>query len=405
MNNKTGALDGVKVIDLSRVLGGPSCTQILGDHGADVIKVEPPAGDETREWGPPFQTDENGDKVASSYFIGVNRNKRCMSLDLRTEAGKGVLLKLLEDADVLVDNFKAGSMEKWGLGYDDVLKEKYPKLIHCRITGFGVDGPLGGFPGYDAAVQATTGLFSVNGSADSGPTRMGVPIIDLGTGLNAVIGICMALFERVRSGLGQQVDVTLFDTGVGLLFPHASNWFMNGKIPKRIGNAHPNVVPYDLFDTATQPIFLAIGNNGQFRKALTILDRPDLADDSRFVSNGARNENRVELREILGALLLQHDGAELNQKFLEGGVPSGPALNVEEIMNHPHTKHRNMIYEDGDYRGLGAPVKLSRTPASLHQVPKRFGTDNRAVLSEAGYDDDEIDRLIDSGAVPTVRKT
>ena len=369
-----------------------------------MIKVEPPSGDETREWGPPFQTDEEGENVASSYFIGVNRNKRCIALDLRTDQGKEVLLRLLEDADVLVDNFKAGSMEKWGLGYQEVLQEKFPRLIHCRITGFGIDGPLGGYPGYDAAVQATTGLFSVNGTQDSGPTRLGIPVIDLGTGLNAVIGITMALFERERSGEGQQVDVTLFDTGVGLLFPHASNWFMNGKIPKRIGNAHPNVVPYDLFETATQPIFLAIGNNGQFRKALVILGRPELADDPRFATNGARNENRDVLREILGELLAEHDGAELNQKFLEGGVPSGPALNVEEIMEHPHTKHRNMIFEEGDYRGLGAPVKLSRTPASLRTPPQSFGAGNQEVLREAGYSEAEIDDLMASGAVPVSRK-
>jgi len=405
MTEKQGALAGTKVVDLSRVLGGPSCTQILGDHGAEVIKVEPPSGDETREWGPPFQTDEEGEKIASSYFIGINRNKRCISLDLRTEQGKEVLLRLLEDADVLVDNFKAGSMEKWGLGYQEVLQEKFPRLIHCRITGFGIDGPLGGYPGYDAAVQATTGLFSVNGTQDSGPTRLGIPVIDLGTGLNAVIGITMALFERERSGEGQQVDVTLFDTGVGLLFPHASNWFMDGKIPKRIGNAHPNVVPYDLFETATQPIFLAIGNNGQFRKALVILGRPELADDPRFVTNGARNENRDVLRGILGELLAGHDGAELNQKFLEGGVPSGPALNVEEIMEHPHTKHRNMIFEEGDYRGLGAPVKLSRTPASLRTPPQSFGAGNREVLRETGYSDAEIDDLMASGAVPVSRKS
>jgi len=405
MTEKHGALTGTKVIDLSRVLGGPSCTQILGDHGAEVIKVEPPSGDETREWGPPFQTDEEGEKIASSYFIGINRNKRCISLDLRTDQGKEVLLRLLEEADVLVDNFKAGSMEKWGLGYQEVLQAKFPRLIHCRITGFGIDGPLGGYPGYDAAVQATTGLFSVNGTQDSGPTRLGIPVIDLGTGLNAVIGITMALFERERSGEGQQVDVTLFDTGVGLLFPHASNWFMNGKIPERIGNAHPNVVPYDLFETASQPIFLAIGNNGQFRKALVILGRPELADDPRFATNGARNENRDALREILGELLAEHDGAELNQKFLEGGVPSGPALNVEEIMEHPHTKHRNMIFEDGDYRGLGAPVKLSRTPASLRTSPQSFGADNREVLRETGYSDAEIDDLITSGAVPVSRKS
>jgi len=399
----TGALSGIKVIDLSRVLGGPSCTQALGDHGAEVIKVEPPSGDETREWGPPFESDEDGNHITSSYFIGVNRNKRCMALDLRTDKGCEVLLRLLETADVLVENFKAGSMEKWGLGYEEVLKEKFPRLVHCRITGFGVDGPLGGYPGYDAAVQATTGLFSVNGSPESGPTRMGVPIIDLGTGLNAVIGITMALFERERSGMGQQVDVTLFDTGVGLQFPHAANWFMNGKLPKRTGNAHSNVVPYDLFDTRTQPVFLAIGNNGQFRKALAILGKPELADDPRFATNGKRNENREVLREILGDLLADQDGAELNTRFLDGGVPAGPALNMAEVLEHPHTKHRGMIYEQGSYRGLGAPVKLSRTPATLRQTPQRFGEENRQLLREAGYNDQEIEDLIASGAVPVKR--
>jgi len=404
MNEKCGALADVKVIDLSRVLGGPSCTQILADHGADVIKVEPPAGDETREWGPPFLTDDNGENIASSYFMGINRNKRCVALDLRTDRGREVLFRLLEEADVVVENFKAGTMEKWGLGYDDVLRERYPRLIHCRITGFGIDGPLGGYPGYDAAVQATTGLFSVNGTEQSGPTRVGIPIIDLGTGLNAVIGICMSLYERERSGMGQQVDVSLFDTGVSLLFPHASNWFMNGKIPKRTGNAHPNVVPYDLFETATQPIFLAIGNNGQFRKAMTILGQPELAEDPRFASNGVRNDNRQELTRILTALLSEHDGVELNRKFLEGGVPSGPALNIEQVMEHPHTRHRQMIFEDGEYRGLGAPVKLGRTPASMRTPPQPFGTENRKVLHELGYDAAEIEDLIQSGTVPDRRK-
>lgn len=403
VDKPSGALQGIRVIDLSRVLGGPSCTQILADHGADVIKVEPPGGDETREWGPPFEKDENGENVASSYFIGVNRNKRCISLNLRTEEGKAVLLKLLETADVLVENFKAGSMEKWGLGYDDVLKDKFPRLIHCQITGFGRTGPLGGYPGYDAAVQAMTGLFSINGSPQSGPTRVGIPVVDLGMGMNAVIGICMALIERQKSGLGQAIDITLYDTGVALQFPHGSNWFMSGNKPKRVGNAHTNVAPYDLFPTKTQPLFIAIGNNGQYRKAVEILGKPELATDPRFATNGARIENLEALTAEFTALLADRDGAELNEQFLKAGVPAGLAHTVDEVVSHPHTLHREMVVEDDGYKGLAAPVKFSRTPATYRTKPAPFGSATQEVLTEAGYSEGEIEALVNSGAVLTKR--
>ena len=395
----SGALEGLKIIDLSRVLGGPSCTQILGDHGADVIKVEPPAGDETRDWGPPFLTNADNKKGASSYFTGVNRNKRGMAIDLKLKKGQELLVKLLEGADVLVENFKSGTLDKWGLGYESFLKERFPRLIYCRITGFGIDGPLGGFPGYDAAIQATTGLFSVNGAPETSPTRIGIPIVDLGTGLNAVIGICMAIIERQKSGCGQMIDITLFDTGVSLMFPHGANWFLDGKLPSRVGNAHTNVVPYDLFETATQPIFLAIGNNGQFGKALSILGNPELANDPRFASNGMRSQNRKALTLELQALMINEDGELLNQKFLEGGVPSGPALNVEEVLKHPHTIHRNMIYKKDNYSGLAAPVKLSRTPARMRKLPPEFSADSHEVLKGLGYNEEEISSLVASGAV------
>ena len=401
-----GALKGVRVIDLTRVLGGPACTQMLADHGADVIKIEPPSGDETREWGPPFEKDENGDNIASSYFHGVNRNKRCIALDLRTEEGKSILLHLLESADVLVDNFKAGSMEKWGLGYDDVLKVKFRKLVHCQITGFGKDGPLGGYPGYDAAVQAMTGLFSINGAPDpdGGPTRIGIPVVDLGMGMNSVIGICMALLERNNSGLGQSIDITLYDSGLALQFPHAANWFMGGKRPKRVGNAHTNVAPYDLFPTKTKDLFIAIGNNGQFRKAMTILGKPEIADDPRFDMNGGRIDNLPALTVILTELLSEWDGAELNDKFLKGGVPSGLAQSVDEVISHPHTTHRKMVVEDGNYRGLAAPIKFSRTPATYRTKPAAYGANTEDVLTEAGYSASEIKALIQSGAVLTKRE-
>ena len=214
-----GALAGLKVIDLTRVLGGPYCTMVLSDHGAEVIKLEPPQGDETREWGPPF--DDAGD---ASYFIGVNRNRESVGLDLSKPAGRQVLLRLLENADVLIENFKPGSMEKWGLGYEGVLSKRYPRLIHCRVSGFGADGPLGGFPGYDAVLQAMVGLMSINGTETSGATRLGTPVVDIATGLFSAIAILMALHERDKSGKGQYCDMTLHDCGMALLHPHAANF-------------------------------------------------------------------------------------------------------------------------------------------------------------------------------------
>ena len=252
-----GALAGLRVIDLTRVLGGPYCTMVLSDHGADVVKVEPPQGDEVRDWGPPF--DAAGD---ASYFIGVNRNKRSLALDLRQEAGRAVLWRLLVGADVLVENYKPGAMEAWGMGYAD-LAAHFPGLVHCRISGFGADGPLGGRPGYDAVLQAMTGLMSING--DGVPTRMGTPVVDIATGLYSALAITMALHERARSGQGQFLDMTLHDCGMSLLHPQAANWFLGGVRPRALGNPHPNISPYDAYPTATCPVFLAIGNDGQFR--------------------------------------------------------------------------------------------------------------------------------------------
>jgi crotonobetainyl-CoA:carnitine CoA-transferase CaiB-like acyl-CoA transferase len=260
----TGALEGLKVIDLSRVLGGPYCTQILADHGADVLKIEPPQGDETRTWGPPF--DEHG---TASYFLGLNRNKRGMTMDLMQPAQREALLALLQDADVLVENFKTGSMEKWGLGYD-TLSARFPRLIHCRVSGFGADGPKGGLPGYDAAVQAMVGMMSINGETDANggtPVRLGVPAVDIATGLNAALGILMALHERTKSGKGQFVEAALYDCGLAFLHPHTANHLLDpSRVPGRSGNAHPNIRPYDTFATSTVPIFLALGNDGQFAK-------------------------------------------------------------------------------------------------------------------------------------------
>lgn len=360
-----GALAGVRVVDLSRVLGGPFCTQILGDHGADVLKLEPPAGDETRAWGPPF---EGG---LASYFIGVNRNKTGLTIDLSNDQGRSFLRTLLADADVLVENFKPGTLEKWGLGYQ-TLKTEFPRLIHCRVSGFGGEGPLGGMPGYDACAQAMCGLMSVNGEKEGPATRVGLPVVDMVTGLNSAIAILMALQERHRSGLGQFLDMALFDCAISLLHPHAANYFGNGKAPQRSGNAHPNIAPYETVTTAEGELFLAVGNDRQFRTLMGELGAPALADDPRFASNADRLANRPTLHAELKALLSGHKAAELATHLLGCGVPAAPVLNVEEILTHPHTAARGMVLDKDGYRGLASPVKLSRTPAKLRKLPPGF---------------------------------
>ena len=398
MSQQQGALAGLRVIDLTRVLGGPFCTQTLSDHGAEVIKVEPPQGDEVRDWGPPFR-----DGVAS-YYVGINRNKRTMALDLAQPQGRDVLLRLLERADVLVENYKTGTFEKWGIGYHDVLAKRFPKLIHCKISGFGPDGPRGGMPGYDAVVQAMSGLMSINGTQDSGPTRIGNPIVDLGTGLSAAIAILMAAYERQRSGKGQYVEVSLYDTAVSLLHPQAANFFMSGQKPVITGNAHPNITPYDAFPTRTKQIFLAVGNDRQFARLCAELGRPELAQEARFRTNKDRRENRPALTEILRDLLASQDAEALADRLLEAGVPAGAVQDIPGVMADAHTRHNGMVVEDGAYTGTGTPMKFSRTPARRAEAPHPFGADNRAVLRESGFSDDEIKSLIADGIVLEERR-
>jgi len=394
-----GALAGIRVVDLTRVLGGPYCTQILADHGAEVIKVEPPQGDETRDWGPPFN------EGRAAYFEGVNRNKRSLGLDVSKPEGKAVLLRLLETADVLIENFKPGSLEKWGLGYEEVLSKRFPGLVHCSVTGFGPDGPLGGFPGYDAVIQAMSGMLSVNGSPESGPVRVGTPMVDMGTGLNAVIGILMAIIERGRSGRGQHLDVTLYDCAVSLLHPQGANYLMSGKAPVITGNAHPNIYPYDVFQSGTKPVFLAIGNNGQFRRLCAAIGAPELSDDPRYADNALRSENRATLKPAIEAKLSALDGDELCDRLLREMVPAGPVNAIPEVMTAPHTVYRKMRVELDGYQATGIPVKMSRTPGSVRAKPPEYGADGRDVLHHAGYTDAEIAKLIDGGVVLERRRT
>ncbi len=394
-----GALAGLRVIDLTRVLGGPYCTMILSDHGAEVVKLEPPQGDEVRDWGPPF--DAAGD---ASYFLGINRNKRSVGLDLAQPEGREVLLRLLDGADVLVENFKPGAMEKWGLGYQAVLAERFPRLIHCRVSGFGGDGPLGGFPGYDAVLQAMVGLISINGTAESGPTRLGTPIVDIATGLFSTIAILMALHERTASGKGQYCDMTLHDCGMALLHPHAANYFLNGARPKPTGNPHPNLAPYSKFRTATCEIFVAAGNDPAFRKFCGFLGIAEVAQDARFATNGARVTNRDALTTLLDQRFAAEDGHDLCRRMLAAGLPAGPVLNVDEAMAAAHTAHRGMVADVDGFRSLGTPIKLSRTPGGARAAPPRFDQHGGEVLTQHGYTEAEITALRASGVLVRQRR-
>lgn len=374
-----GSLAGITVIDASRVLGGPYCGQVLADHGADVIKIEPPSGDETRGWGPPFLDG------TASYFLGLNRNKRGIALDMAQESGRELLLALLEGADVLIENFKTGTMDRWGLTRAE-LERRFPRLVHCRVTGFSEDGPMGGLPGYDAAIQALSGIMSVNGEMGGEPLRVGLPVVDMVTGLNAVIGILLALNERNVSGKGQFVETALYDCGVSLLHPHLPNYYLSGKVAQPSGNAHPNICPYDTFATATRPIFLAVGNNRQFAILCDIIGRPDLPADERFANNSVRNMNRDALKVELESALAAFECAPLADRLIKAGVPCGAVRSIDEVVNDPQTKHREMVVDIGAYRGTGSPIKMARTPASYRLAPPRFAEHTQEVLDEKGID-------------------
>jgi len=392
----TAALTGIRVVDLSRVLAGPMCSQILADYGASVVKVEPPAGDDTRTLGPPFN--DLGD---AAYFSALNRGKDCISVDLTKAAGRKIVEKLLETADVLIENFLPGTMEKWGLSYEGVLRERHPRLIYCCITGFGSDGPLGGLPGYDAVLQAICGLMSVNGEKSGGPTRVGVPIVDHLTGYTALTGILLALHERNQSGRGQRVEATLFDTALSLLVPHAANLLESGKEPGLTGSAHPNISPYDRFKCADGEIFLGIMNRGQFERFCEAVERPDLISDTRFSSNALRIEHRQALREEIERAIGATNRSDLCSMLMAKGVPAGPVNSVSEAISQPHAQHRQMMVRRDEYQGIGLPVRLMRTPGEPGANPRPFNADARAVLRAAGYSAGEVEQLIADGVIPS----
>ena len=404
-----GALSHIRVLDLSRVLAGPWCTQILADLGADVIKIERPgSGDDTRQWGPPFVSVDGGGNEESLYFLATNRGKRSMTLDLSDSRGQKVVHELAAHCDVVVENFKVGALARYGLDYE-TLKEINPSLVYCSITGFGQTGPYADRAGYDFMIQAMGGLMSVTGEAEdvagTNPQKVGVAIADLVTGLYSANAIQTALIHRERTGQGQYIDMALLDCQVAILANQAMTYLAAGQTPVRMGNAHPNIVPYQVFETQDGHIILAIGNDGQFRRFCELADQPHLAQDPRFVANRGRVKHRAQLIEAL-ALLMKSKNTDDWLNLLEPeGIPCGRINSIDETLNDPQVIHRQMRIQAlhsslGEINLLGSPLKLSETPGEVRRAPPVLGEDTDQVLREVlGYEDSAIRGLHADGVV------
>jgi crotonobetainyl-CoA:carnitine CoA-transferase CaiB-like acyl-CoA transferase len=389
-------LAGVRVLDLSRVLAGPFCAQMLGDFGADVIKVEPPAGDQGRTSGPPFVEGE------SAMFHGLNRNKRGLALDLSRPAGREVLLRLLADADVVIENFKPGTLEKWGLSYAE-LKADFPRLIMVSITGFGTDGPLGGTPGYDGSAGAWTGVIAANGSHETGPMRLGISVVDVSTGLHSVIGVLVALRARDQTGRGQHLDMSLFDCAFPLLNPHVANWLQGGERTPLTGNQHPTFTPMGLYQAGDRPLYVAVSTDRNFAALCKVLGRQEWLEDPRFKDMAARAHHRSELIELVTEAFASERAEELAMRLNAADIPAGAVLHVADALAHPHTAHREMLVEFAGRRTLGLPVKLSATPGQIRRAPPAFGQHTQEILEEAGFLASQIADLQQAGIAPKKR--
>jgi len=387
-----GPLAGVTVLDLSRVLSGPFCTMFLADMGARVIKIEHPVrGDDTRHWGPPFVAGE------SAYFLSINRNKESVALDFKHAEGRRVLDALVARADVLVENFRPGTLDRLGLGYEQ-LAAAHPRLVYCSISGFGRHGPKRDRPGYDAVVQAEGGLMSITGPGDGSPYRLGVAIADLVTGMLAAQGILLALLARHDTGRGQLVDLAMLDSTAAMLTYQAGIYFMTGRTPVRMGNRHPTIAPYETFATADGELVLSVGNDDQWRRFCRAAGLDALGTDERFATNGARVDHYDELGPILVDRLRTRTRAEWIATLDAAGVPCGAVKSVAEVVADEQLRLREMIVEMhhptvGPMRALGVPVKLSDTPGGVRTPPPVLGQHTDAVLQELGFDEAAIDRL------------
>jgi crotonobetainyl-CoA:carnitine CoA-transferase CaiB-like acyl-CoA transferase len=398
----TGALSGVRILDLSRVLAGPSCTQLLGDLGAEIIKVERPGvGDETRTWGPPYLRDVEGrETTESAYYLSCNRNKRSVTIDINKPAGVALIKRLMAASDVFVENFKVGGLDRLGLAYGAISKE-FPKLIYCSITGYGQTGPYASKPGYDMMAQGRGGLISMTGEPDRPPVKVPVAVNDVMSGLNAAVGILAALHNRTKTGEGQHIDIALLDVQVGWLYNQGLNYLMGGNLPRRLGTAHPNSVPYQVFPTKDGWIIIAANNDDQWKRFCSCANRDDLIGDPRFKTNPDRVKNRDELIAIVEDILKTRTTADWNESLEAAGVPVGPVNTLAEVFQDPHILHRGMkisiehrLSGKGSVDLIGNPIKLSKTAVEYKYPPPTLGEHTHEVLEEVlGLSRSECDAL------------
>ena len=399
----SGPLCGLRVFDLTRVLAGPTCVQMLGDLGAEVIKIEKPgSGDDTRGFAPPFLPGSS----ESAYFAGVNRNKRSVTLDIAQPEGQALAHRLLGRCDILVENFKAGGLARYGLGWEQV-RGAHPGLIYCSITGFGQTGPYAARPGYDSLVQAMGGVMSLTGEPDGMPQKVGIPVADLFAGLYGCIGVLAALRHRERTGEGQHIDIGMLDTHVAWLANQGMNYLATGENPPRLGNQHPNIVPYQVFATADGHVVLSIGNDATFRRFCTAFDLAALPDDPHFATNAARVANRALVTDTLAPVLARHPTAWSVERLEALSIGGGPINRLSEVFADPQVKARNMVVEmahptaaGGTVKLLANPVRLSATPADYRLPPPLLGADTEAVLGELlGLDPAAIAGLRERGVI------
>lgn len=389
----SGPLAGVRVLDLSRILAGPTATQLLGDYGADVIKVERPGvGDDTRKWGPPFLKDEQGaDTKESGYYLAANRNKRSIEVDISSPEGVALIKRLAVKADIVVENYKFGGLAKYGLDFDS-LKQVNPALVYCSITGFGHSGPNAHLPGYDLMAQGYGGVMGLTGEPDGAPMKVGVPVADLMSGLYAVTGILAALHHSTKTGEGQHIDVALVDSQISWLVNVGTDYLLTGEEPKRRGNRHPNIVPYQVYETRDGHLIVAVGNDSQFGRYSALLGVGELADDPDYTTNPARAKNRVALAAILEPLVQAMDKAELLALMKTHNVPCGEVNTVAEVFDSPQVAAREMKitmqHAAGPVDLVGNPVKLSKTPVTYRMAPPVCGVDRDEILNDwLGGDD------------------
>ena len=414
MTKTGGALSHLRVLDLSRILAGPWATQMLGDLGADIIKVERPrSGDDTRGWGPPFADGMTGDAEAdatarSAYFCSVNRNKRSLAIDITSDEGAAILRGLAAECDVLVENFKVGGLAKYGLDYEAV-KQINPRLVYCSITGFGQDGPDSTRAGYDFMIQGMGGLMSVTGEPDGMPMKIGVALVDVLTGTNAATAILAAVIHASRTGEGQHIDMSLFDVSVASLANQALNYLVSENVPVRLGNAHPNIVPYQAFATEDGHIILAVGNDSQFQRFCDVAGLAGVADDPTFATNRARVTNRQTLLPLIEEAFLKHTTGWWLDELAKVGVPVGPINPIDAALAEPQAVHRRLsikIPDDltGSVPGIASPLRLAVTPPRANMPPPRLGAHSRDVLKDLlSMEESRIESLLSDGIIDEPR--